>query len=62
MVPRRGPLRLRHPSGCELLLDRETLELPSGAQQLVVLLAADRETVRAVDRLGDRTPGRLRAV
>ncbi|NEE56654.1 transcriptional regulator, partial [Streptomyces sp. SID8455] len=44
------------------LLDRETLELPSDAQQLVVLLPADRETVRAVDRLGDRTPGRLRAV
>lgn len=62
VVPRRGPLRLRHPSGGELLLDRETLELPSDAQQLVVLLPADRETARAVDRLGDRTPGRLRAV
>ncbi|MFE9016853.1 MmyB family transcriptional regulator [Streptomyces cyaneofuscatus] len=62
MVPRRRPLRLHHPSGRELELVRETLELPEGAQQLVVLLPADEATARAVDGLTGRTAGRLRAV
>ncbi|MEV4876628.1 helix-turn-helix transcriptional regulator [Streptomyces cyaneofuscatus] len=62
VVPRREPWRLRHPSGCELELIRETLELPEDAQQLVVFLPADEATARAVDRLGGRSPGRLRAV
>ncbi|MFD7708563.1 helix-turn-helix transcriptional regulator [Streptomyces sp. NPDC059786] len=50
-VPRRGVLRLRHPSGHELRLHRETLELAADAQQLVVLLPADDDTARAVDQL-----------
>ncbi|GGL94293.1 transcriptional regulator [Streptomyces fumigatiscleroticus] len=62
MVPRRGVLRLNHPSGCELRLLRETLELSSDAQQLVVLLPADDETAQAVDRLRHRPPHRLRAI
>ncbi|MDN3354024.1 helix-turn-helix transcriptional regulator [Actinomadura sp. DC4] len=60
VVPRRGALRLNHPSGPELRLLRETLELPSDAQQLVVLLPADEETAAAIDRL--HRPGRLRAI
>lgn len=62
VVPRRGPWRLHHPSGCELQLIRETLELPDDAQQLVVLLPADEATARAVDGLIGRSSGRLRAV
>ncbi|MFC9944435.1 helix-turn-helix domain-containing protein [Streptomyces pratensis] len=63
VVPRRGALRLNHPSGCELRLLRETLDLPSDSQQLVVLLPADEGTARAVDGLrGLPTHGRLRAV
>lgn len=62
VVPRRRPLRLHHPSGCELELVRETLELPEDAQQLVVLLPADEATARAVDGLAGRSAGRLRAV
>lgn len=61
VVPRRGVLRLNHPSGCELRLRRETLELPSDAQQLVVFLPADEATAQAVDRF--RLPqGRLRVI
>ncbi|MFJ9898420.1 helix-turn-helix domain-containing protein [Streptomyces sp. NPDC091280] len=61
-VPRRGTLRIDHPSVGELRLLRETLELPGDAQQLVVLLPADDQTVRAVDEL--RRPPRegLRAI
>ena len=63
VVPRRGALRLNHPSGCELRLLRETLDLPSDSQQLVVLLPADEGTARAVDGLRSLpTHGRLRAV
>ncbi|MFE2294043.1 helix-turn-helix domain-containing protein [Streptomyces sp. NPDC059452] len=62
VIPRRGPLRLNHPSGCELELVREVLELPSDEQQLIVLLPADESTAQAVDRLRGRSPGRLRAV
>lgn len=62
VVPRRGPWRLHHPSGCELELIRETLELPDDAQQLVVLLPADEATAQAVDGLVGRSSGRLRAV
>ncbi|MGP4084550.1 helix-turn-helix domain-containing protein [Streptomyces sp. KR55] len=61
-VPRRGALRLNHPSGCELQLLRETLELSSDAQQLVVFLPADDRTAQAVDRLRGRPHGRLRAI
>ncbi|MFI6844300.1 helix-turn-helix transcriptional regulator [Kitasatospora sp. NBC_00085] len=61
-VPRRGVLRIVHPSGPELRLLRETLELSSDAQQLVVHLPADEETALALDRLRRRTPGRLRAI
>ncbi|WP_326763506.1 helix-turn-helix transcriptional regulator [Streptomyces sp. NBC_01591] len=62
LVPQRGVLRLNHPSGCQLQLIRETLELPSDAQQLVVLLPADEETAQAVDQLRHRPQGRLRAI
>ncbi|MBZ9640364.1 helix-turn-helix domain-containing protein [Streptomyces sp. PSKA30] len=61
-VPRRGALRLNHPSGCELQLLRETLELSSDAQQLIVFLPADDRTAQAVDQLRGRPHGRLRAI
>ncbi|MFE9812970.1 helix-turn-helix domain-containing protein [Streptomyces sp. NPDC005548] len=54
VVPRRGTLRLNHPTGRELHLSRETLELPSDAQQLVVFLPADEATAEALDRLRQR--------
>jgi transcriptional regulator with XRE-family HTH domain len=63
VVPRRGELRLNHPSGSALRLLRETLELTADAQQLVVLLPADEATAQAVDSL--RHPaydGRLRVI
>ncbi|WP_217546762.1 helix-turn-helix domain-containing protein [Streptomyces sp. GbtcB6] len=60
VVPARGVLRLRHPSGTELRLRRETLDITEDAQQLVVLLPADEETAGAVERL--RRPPRLRAI
>ncbi|MFI1920810.1 MULTISPECIES: helix-turn-helix domain-containing protein [unclassified Streptomyces] len=62
VVPSRGVLRLNHPSGHELRLRRETLELASDAQQLVVFLPADDATVRAVEQLRQRPHGRLRAI
>jgi hypothetical protein len=62
VVPRRGTLRLDHPSGCALHLLRETLELPADAQQLVVLLPADDSTSQALDELRRRSHGRLRAI
>ncbi|WP_425957274.1 hypothetical protein [Streptosporangium sp. DT93] len=62
MVPRRGVLRIDHPSGHQLRLLRETLELASDGQQLLVLLPADEETARSVDRLRSRPSGRLRAL
>ncbi|MFI6576839.1 helix-turn-helix domain-containing protein [Nocardiopsis sp. NPDC050513] len=62
VVPARGDLRLHHPSGCGLRLTRETLELSSDAQQLVVLLPADEETAQAVDGLRGRPRGRLRVI
>ncbi|WP_405866314.1 helix-turn-helix domain-containing protein [Streptomyces sp. NBC_00005] len=62
VVPRRGTLRLNHPSGCALQLHRETLELASDAQQLVVLLPADEQTAQAVDQLRRRPHSRLRAI
>ncbi|MBO7936203.1 helix-turn-helix transcriptional regulator [Streptomyces antibioticus] len=61
-VPRDQVLRLDHPTGCRLRLHRETLELTSDAQQLVVHLAADAETAEAVDRLRRRAHGGLSAV
>ncbi|MFF3201288.1 helix-turn-helix domain-containing protein [Streptomyces sp. NPDC002962] len=62
VVPRRGVLRLHHPSGAELRLRRETLELPSDAQQVVVLLPADDSTAQAVEQLRRRPHGPLRAI
>lgn len=62
VVPRRGVLRLNHPAGHELQLLRETLELSSDAQQLVVFLPADEQTARTVDQLRHRSHGRLRTV
>ncbi|MFJ3673261.1 helix-turn-helix domain-containing protein [Streptomyces sp. NPDC090106] len=51
VVPPRGVLRLSHPAGCELRLERETLELPAEQQQLIVYLPADDATAQAVERL-----------
>ncbi|QMU67059.1 helix-turn-helix domain-containing protein [Streptacidiphilus sp. P02-A3a] len=62
VVPPRGVLRLRHPAGPELRLLRETLELPTDDQQLVVFLAADEQTAQAVEQLRHRPGGRLRAI
>ena len=62
VVPQRGDLRLDHPSGYQLRLTRELLELPSDAQQLVVLLPADEQTAQAVDQLRRRSRGGLRAI
>lgn len=62
VVPRRGALRIEHPSAGELQLLRETLELPEDAQQLLVLLPADEKTAEAVDRLRGQPHGRLRAI
>jgi hypothetical protein len=61
--PPQLPLRLNHPAGEQLRLQRERLELPpSDAQQLVVLLPADEATARAVERLRRSAGGTLRAV
>ncbi|MFE5035376.1 helix-turn-helix domain-containing protein [Streptomyces sp. NPDC056683] len=60
VVPARGVLRLRHPSGAALRLHRQTLDISEDAQQLVVLLPADEETAEAVERL--RGPRKLRAI
>ncbi|MEV6209421.1 helix-turn-helix transcriptional regulator [Kitasatospora sp. NPDC051914] len=61
-IPQRGVLRLAHPSGHELRLLRETLELTTDAQQLIVFLPADEETTRALDLLRHQAPARLRAI
>ncbi|MEV6507723.1 helix-turn-helix transcriptional regulator [Streptomyces sp. NPDC051642] len=62
VVPRRGALHLSHPSGHGLRLLRETLELPSDAQQLIVLLPADDSTAQALDHLRRGSHGRLRVI
>ncbi|MEV4802971.1 helix-turn-helix transcriptional regulator [Nonomuraea sp. NPDC049421] len=62
VVPRRGVLQLNHPSGDELRLVRETLELSSDAQQLLVFLPADEKTAQGIEQLRHRLPGRLRAI
>jgi transcriptional regulator with XRE-family HTH domain len=62
VVPQRGVLRLRHPAGHELHLHRETLELSTDAQQLVVFLPADEHTAQAVDQLRSQSHGRLRSI
>jgi transcriptional regulator with XRE-family HTH domain len=64
VVPRRsGVERLVHPEAGELRLAYETLELPDGDdQRLVVQLPADDATGAALDRLTGRRPGALRAV
>ena len=62
-LPTAGPWRWRHPDLGELTFTRETLDLPAGdAQQLLVLLPADDATAAAVDAMRHRTGGRLRAV
>jgi len=62
VVPPRGVLHLNHPTGSELRLRRETLELSADAQQLVVYLPADEATAQTVDRLRHPSHGRLRAI
>jgi transcriptional regulator with XRE-family HTH domain len=54
---------LRHPSVGDLRLAYETLRLPDGdGQRLVVYLPADDATSTALDELAGRRPGGLRAV
>lgn len=62
VVPPRGVLRLNHPNGRSLRLNRETLELAEDAQQLVVFLPDDEETARVVAGLRLRSPERLRVI
>ncbi len=62
VVPRRGVLRLHHPAGHKLQLLRETLELPTDAQQLIVFLPAEEQTSQAVDQLRRRPHRRLHAI
>lgn len=62
VVPRRGTLRLAHPAGHELHLLRETFELPTDTQQLVVFLPADERAAQAVDQLHRPPHGRLRSI
>lgn len=50
-VPRRGALRLNHPSGSQLRFAREILELTTDAQQIIVFLPADEPTAHAVEQL-----------
>jgi transcriptional regulator with XRE-family HTH domain len=59
----RGVDRLVHPDAGELRLAYETLDLPAGDyQQLVVYLPADEATEAALDRIAGRHPGALRSV
>ncbi|MFC1439544.1 helix-turn-helix transcriptional regulator [Streptacidiphilus sp. N1-10] len=62
VVPQRGVLRLNHPAGPALQLHRETLDLPTDEQQLIVFLPADEQTARAVEQLRHRPLGRLRSI
>jgi len=62
VVPRRGVLRLNHPAGHELHLLRETLDLPTDAQQLVVFLPANETTAQAIDQLRRRPHRQLRSI
>ncbi|MFI9504134.1 helix-turn-helix transcriptional regulator [Nocardia sp. NPDC052566] len=61
VVPRRGLLRLHHPAGHELRLERQSLELLTDAQQLVVFHPADEQTTAAIDDLR-RPRGQLRSI
>ncbi|MFE5326953.1 helix-turn-helix domain-containing protein [Embleya sp. NPDC056575] len=62
VVPARGVLRLDHPSGHRLELNRETLELACDDQQLVVFLPADEATATSLEQLRRSGTGRLRAI
>ncbi|WP_250575343.1 helix-turn-helix transcriptional regulator [Nonomuraea sediminis] len=62
VVPRRGILRLNHPAGHQLRLLRQTLELLTEAQQLVVFLPVDNQTAEAIDQLRRQSRGRLRSI
>jgi MmyB-like transcription regulator ligand binding domain len=58
-----GIKNLRHPEVGDLRLAYETLRLPEGdGQRLVVYLPADDATSAALDQLAGRRPGALRAV
>ncbi|NBE56010.1 helix-turn-helix domain-containing protein [Streptomyces boluensis] len=65
VLPKRGVLRLNHPSAGELSLRREALEVSADAQQLIVYIPADESTAEAVEQLrhrGRRLGGGLRAI
>jgi transcriptional regulator with XRE-family HTH domain len=62
LVPERGDLRIVHPSGQALRLRRETLELPTDDQQLLVHLPADEPTATALIQLLAVPSRRLRAL
>jgi len=58
-----GVDRLVHPDGGELRMAYETLDLPAGDyQRLIVYLPADGETEAALDKIAGRRPGALRSV
>ncbi|MFT4263809.1 MAG: transcriptional regulator, partial [Nocardioides sp.] len=59
-LPGERRLRWVHPAVGELRLDREVLDLPDDAQQLVVLAPVDEASAVALDLL--RGAGRLRAI
>jgi transcriptional regulator with XRE-family HTH domain len=62
-TPRRsGVLRLVHPTGVELRLATESLELPDAGQRLLAYLPSDQATADALDELRLDGSGRLRAV
>ncbi|MGY0503544.1 helix-turn-helix transcriptional regulator [Nocardia sp. FBN12] len=61
VIPRRGTLRLSHPDGHQLRLVRETLELASDTQQLVVFLPADDQTTEAIAELQHESHDPLRS-
>lgn len=62
VVPPRGEIKLNHPAEGELVFVRETLELATDAQQIVVFLPCDDATVQAVERLSNQPRGRLRSI
>lgn len=62
VVPRCGTLRLNHSSGHELRLLRETLEVSTDAQQLVIFLSADEQTAEVLDHFHQQPHGRLRSI
>jgi hypothetical protein len=62
VVPSRGALRLNHPAEPRVTLTRETLDVATDEQQLIVFLPAEDETTAAVERLKGEPHARLRSI